>query len=274
MTLIAGKELQRSKDGEDPKTLNELFWNSVKRFSSLDAVKFRDRGGFSGLTFAEYGDKVRYLSMGFKSLGLDKGDKVSLFSRTRYEWAMSDLAIQTAGGVTVSIYPTLASNTVQYIVHHSDSKMIILENRELLEQLWQVEKDLPHLKYIITIEDFGKPREDIFCLDELLERGKEYESNNPDIYEETWNSIQPDDLSSIIYTSGTTGPPKGVMLSHWNWVFTALSSSQLTILKEGEPGMAFLPMAHVYMRLTYFTSVLGGATMYFTLPEYLADDLV
>ncbi len=274
MTLIKGKDLLHSKEGNDPKTLSELFWNSVTRFSNLDAVKYRDQGGFSGFTFAEYGEKVKHLSLGLKSLGLDKGDKVSLFSRTRYEWAMSDLAIQTAGGVTVSIYPTLSSKTVQYIVHHSDSKMIVVENRKLLEQLLQLEGDLPQLQYIITIEDLGKPQENILSLAELMERGKEYICENMDIYEETWKSVQPDDLSSIIYTSGTTGPPKGVMLSHWNWVFTALASSQLTILKEGEPGMAFLPMAHVYMRLTYFTSVLGGATMYFTLPEHLAEDLV
>jgi long-chain acyl-CoA synthetase len=277
MTLIKGEDFQISKEdgqpGDNPRTVNELFWRSVARFPRLDAVKYRDRGGFSGLTFAEYGTKVKHLSLGLKSLGLEKGDKASLFSRTRYEWALSDLAVQSAGAVTVSIYPTLATNTVKYIVDHSDSKIIILENRKLLEQLLPVAGDLPLLRHIVTIEDCGKPQDNIFTLDELVERGKGYENENPGACEATWKSVQPDDLSSIIYTSGTTGPPKGVMLSHWNWVFTALASARLTVLAEGEPGMAFLPMAHVYMRLAYFTSVLGGATMYFTLPEHLAEDL-
>ncbi|MBT9132980.1 MAG: Long-chain-fatty-acid--CoA ligase FadD15 [Firmicutes bacterium] len=255
-------------------TINELFWNTVEQHPEIVAVCYRDGDSFAKITYREAGERAKTLSQGLLSLGLNKGDKVSLLSETRQEWGRADLAILTAGGVTVTIFPTLSPKTVQYIANHSDSKMIFVENQEQLEKVLSVWEQLPQLKQVIVFEPLrARPRANIHTLSEVMEIGRQFETSNPNRYEEVWRSVKPEDLSSIVYTSGTTGPPKGVMLSHWNWCFCANSSAQLIDLAPGEPALGFLPMAHVYARIAYFGALKSAATVYISSPKDLAENL-
>ncbi|HOB87812.1 MAG TPA: long-chain fatty acid--CoA ligase, partial [Bacillota bacterium] len=177
------------------------------------------------------------------------------------------------GGVTVTIYPTLSGKTVQYIVDNSDSRILILENQEQLDKILPLWDKLPKLEHIITMEPTARPLENIYTLAEVAERGRRFEAENPGVYEKVWRSVEPDDLSSLVYTSGTTGQPKGTMLSHWNWGFNVYSVTQIVSFDPGEILLAFLPLAHVYMRLVLFTAFHCNATSYFSLPENLGADL-
>ena len=270
MTVVKGKELGEVKR----ESINDLFWATVERYPDIDAVRYRTGDGFTGLTYRQFGEQVKGLAQGLMSLGLNKGDKVSLLAETRCEWALADMAILTAGGVTVTVYPTLSARTVQFITGNSDSRMIIVENREQLEKVFSVWDELPQLEQVIIIEaETEKPRENIRTLSELMELGRRYGADHPAAYEERWRSVAPADLSSIVYTSGTTGLPKGTMLSHWNWRFNVYAVVQLVDFSPGETMLAFLPLAHVYMRLVYFAAVSAAATIYFSRPESLAQDL-
>lgn len=268
--IVKGKEL-----GDIKKiTVNELFWNTVEQYPEIVAVCYRDGDNFTKMTYREAGERAKTLSQGLLSLGLNKGDKVSLLSETRQEWGRADLAILTAAGVTVTIFPTLSPKTVQYITNHSDSKMIFVENQEQLEKVLSVWEQLPQLKQVIVFEPLTtKPRANIYTLSEVMEMGRQFERLNPNRYEEIWRSVKPEDLSSLVYTSGTTGPPKGVMLSHWNWCFCAISTAQTIDIKPGEPALGFLPMAHVYARIACFGALKSGATVYFSSTKNLAEDL-
>jgi len=266
---MRGKEMEKVSR----ESLNQMFWNSMEQYSELDAVKYRVGDEFLGYTYGEFGDKVRLLAQGLMSLGLKKEDKVSLLSETRWEWVLADFAILTAAGITVTIYPTLPSSLIKHIVQDSDSVAIILENQEQLDRLMEVVDDLEELKYIITIEETTRDRENILTLEEVMEKGKDFQANNPGLYEERWKSVTPDDLSSIVYTSGTTGLPKGTMLSHWNWRFNFYSVTQVFTFGPGDRLLAFLPLAHAYMRCVCLGIVGVGATTYFSLPERLAEDL-
>jgi len=267
--IMRGKEMEKVSR----ESLNQMFWNSMEQYSELDAVKYRVGDEFLGYTYGEFGDKVRLLAQGLMSLGLKKEDKVSLLSETRWEWVLADFAILTAAGITVTIYPTLPSSLIKHIVQDSDSVAIILENQEQLDRLMEVVDDLEELKYIITIEETTRDRENILTLEEVMEKGKDFQANNPGLYEERWKSVTPDDLSSIVYTSGTTGLPKGTMLSHWNWRFNFYSVTQVFTFGPGDRLLAFLPLAHAYMRCVCLGIVGVGATTYFSLPERLAEDL-
>jgi long-chain acyl-CoA synthetase len=268
--VVKGKEL-----GDVKKiTVNELFWNTVEKYPEIVAVYHREGSNFAAITYRKAGERVKALSQGLLSLGLAKGDKVSLLSETRHEWTQTDVAILTAGGVTVTIFPTLSPKTVQYIVNHSDSKMIFVENQEQLEKVLSVWDELPRLKHVIIFEPpTTKPRANIHTLLEVMEMGAQFERSNPNRYEEVWRSVKPEDLSSLVYTSGTTGPPKGVMLSHWNWVFCAISSAQLIELAPGEVALGFLPLAHVYTRVACFGAFKSATTVYLSSPKTLAEDL-
>ncbi|MCL0079899.1 long-chain fatty acid--CoA ligase [Dehalococcoidia bacterium] len=240
------------------------------------AVYYRDEAGnfTKKITYREAGERAKALSQGLLSLGLNKGDKVSLLSETRYEWMQADIAILTAGGVTVTIFPTLSPTTVQYIANHSDSKMIFVENQEQLNKVLLVWEELPQLKEVIVFEPLiTKPRANIYTLSEVMEMGRQFEASNPGRYEKIWRSVKPEDLSSFVYTSGTTGPPKGVMLSHWNWCCCAISLTQVISFTPREAALAFLPLAHVYARVAYFAMLKSAVTVYVSSPKDLAEDL-
>ncbi len=270
MTVVRGKELGEVKH----ESINDLFWATVERYPDIEAVRYRTGDDFTGLTYREFGEQVKGLAQGLMSLGLNSGDKVSLLAETRYEWALADLAILTAGGVTVTVYPTLSARTVQFIAGNSDSRMIIVENQEQLKKVLSVWEELPQLEQVIMIEgETEKPQENICTFSELMELGLQYSADHPTAYEERWRSVAPTDLSSIVYTSGTTGLQKGAMLSHWNWRFNVYAVVQLVDFNPGETMLAFLPLAHVYMRLVYFAAVSAAATIYFSRPESLAKDL-
>lgn len=270
MTVVKGRDL-----GEvSRETINDLFWASVEKYPDIEAIRYRDGDGFGGFNYRELGDRVRYLAQGLISLGLKKGEKVSLLSDTRFEWVVADLAILTAAGVTVTIYPILSARTIRFIVDNSDSKIIILENSEQLETVLSVLDQLPSLKHILVMEELDeRPRENVITLAEAMEAGRRFEKENPGVYEKVWQSVAPEELSSIVYTSGTTGLPKGTMLSHWNWRFNVHAVVDLVDFEPGDSLLAFLPLAHVYMRLVYFAALFAGSTTYFSKPETLAQDL-
>jgi len=270
MKVVKGRDLGDVKK----ETINDLFWNTVEEFPEITAVRYRGAEDFKSLTYSEIGDMVKNLGQALISLGIRKGDKVSLLSETRYEWTVADFAILTAAGVTVTVYPTLSERTIQYIVDNSDSKIIIVENREQLDKVLSIKDQLPKLEHTIVIEDLGEINgEKILTLEEAFEVGRRYGSDNPDTYKKAWSSVKPEDLSSIVYTSGTTGLPKGAMLSHWNWRFNVYAVVDLVDFDPGDSLLAFLPLAHVYMRLVYFAAVNAAATTYFSLPDTLAQDL-
>ncbi len=271
MKLVKGRKLGAVKR----ETINELFWNTISKYPDIVAVRFRNgREDFVSITYREMSEKVKELALALISLGIKKEDKVSLLSETRYEWVVADFAILTAAGVTVTVYPTLSERTIQYIVDNSDSKIMIVEDREQMDKVLSVRAQLPKLTQIIVIDskDIEKG-ENIITLEEACEMGRRFGEENPDLYEKTWQSVEPDDLSSIVYTSGTTGLPKGTMLSHWNWRFNVYAVVDLVEFDPGDSLLAFLPLAHVYMRLVYFAAVNNGATTYFSLPDTLAQDL-
>lgn len=270
MKVVEGEKLGKIKR----ETINDLFWETINNYPGLEAVRYRQGDDFTGLTYQEMGAQVKELALALIAFGIKKGDKVSLLSETRYEWVVADFAILTAAGVTVTVYPTLTERIVKFIIDNSDSKIIIVENREQLEKVLSVQDQLPKLKQVIVIDDANhKPGDIIYTFSEAMEIGRQHGSKNPDIYETTWQSVKPEDLSSIVYTSGTTGLPKGAMLSHWNWRFNVYAVVQLVDFEPGDTLLAFLPLAHVYMRLVYFAAVNAAATTYFSLPDTLARDL-
>jgi long-chain acyl-CoA synthetase len=270
MKLVEGRDLGAVKR----ETINELFWGTINNYPDIVAVRYRDGEDFVSITYREMGEKVKNLALALISLGITKEDKVSLLSETRYEWVVADFAILTAAGVTVTVYPTLSERTIQYIVDNSDSKIIIVEDLDQLGKVLSVRSQLPKLTHIIVIDSQGhEESENIITLDQADEIGRRFGSANPEIYEKTWKSVDPEDLSSIVYTSGTTGLPKGAMLSHWNWRFNVYAVVDLVEFKPGDSLLAFLPLAHVYMRLVYFAATYSAATTYFSKPDTLAQDL-
>jgi long-chain acyl-CoA synthetase len=238
------------------KTMADLALLAARKHAGRTALKYKQGDEWIDVSFEQFGDAIRETALGLMSLGLQKGDRVSILSNTRPEWAYACFAILSAGGISVSIYQTNSPSEVQYVANHSESKAIFVEDAEQLEKVRKCRADLPALEHIIVFEPSDGSSEDAISLDELRAKGRE---GDPAMLDERINSVTPDDYSIFIYTSGTTGPPKGVMLTHDNYRQVINMSEARGTFEQDDLVYLFLPLAHAFALLVQFAATDLGA---------------
>ncbi|HEX6713073.1 MAG TPA: AMP-binding protein, partial [Thermoleophilaceae bacterium] len=238
------------------KTMADLALLAARKHAGRTALKYKKGDEWIDVSFEEFGDAVRETALGLMALGLEKGDRISILSNTRPEWAYACFAILSAGGISVSIYQTNSPSEVQYVADHSESKAIFVEDAEQLEKVRTCRADLPHLEHIVVFEPGDGSSEDAISLDDLRAKGREGDAAKLD---ERIASVAPQDHAIFIYTSGTTGPPKGVMLTHDNYrQVISMTQSQGTF-EQDDLVYLFLPLAHAFALLVQFGATDLGA---------------
>ncbi len=240
-------------------TLSQLFLNTVKTYIKDDLMLFKKEGQYTPISTGEFEAKVKHLCLGLKDLGLGAGDKMIILSENRPEWVISDLANLCLGGVTVPVYTTLVPEQVRYIVDDSDSKIVVCSNPELWKSIEAVKNQLTKVTHFISF-DPGAP-DWTLSLEQVQEKGKQLEKKNPELFEKMAAEIKSGDLATIIYTSGTTGPPKGVMLTHHNFVSNVKASAPLLPFSDKDTGMSLLPLSHSFERMVTYCYVYKGCTI-------------
>ena len=148
-------------------TLLTYFQKHVKEQPNRVALRHKDYGIWHDVTWLQYGEKVRQVAMGLISLGLKKGECVSIISENRPEWVYSDFGIMSAGGTTAGVYTTNAAEQCGYIVQNSGSRFYIAENEEQFDKTLKFRKDNPHLEKVIVMEMEGLKRYKDPYVDEL-----------------------------------------------------------------------------------------------------------
>jgi long-chain acyl-CoA synthetase len=252
-------EIDRAVEGQ---TLCSAFAETATRHRDLEALRWRGAQGWSALTWGQYREHVRDLSVGLQALGFGRGSFGAILMRNRPEHAIADLAIVHAGGTPVSLYATLAPEQIAYIVNHCEAAVIFVEDASFLARLLTVRKDLPHLRRIVLIE--GDATGEVMHWDDLMETGRAQAASRPDAFDESWRQVGPQDLATLIYTSGTTGPPKAVMIDHRNVCWTVQCGHLEQVIKTGDRQLSYLPMAHVAERFTgHWSSIVNGTTVSF-----------
>jgi len=220
--------------------LTDMLWTNESEYPASVVFSRRDGAAWTDVTSKAFAEQVRALAAGFVANGLQVGDRVGLMSRTRYEWALADFAIWTAGGVTVPIYETSSAEQVEWILSDSGATAVVIENDGHAETLAAVRSRLTDLRHSWVIDggDFDK----------LVEQGKGVERSELD---KRHGALTPDTLATIIYTSGTTGRPKGCELTHGNFLFDIASTTEGLAEFYNEEGstLLFLPLAHVFGRI-------------------------
>ncbi|MFA5021775.1 MAG: long-chain fatty acid--CoA ligase [Patescibacteria group bacterium] len=227
-------------------TIPQKFTETAQKFAKRPALKFKYHGAYIDITFDQLQKRVNIMAKGLKELGINQGDRVAILSENRTEWVRADLAIMTLGAITVPVHTTLSPKIIQHILNDSQSSILLVSNQEQFNKLLLIIKDLPHLKTIIFI-DLDQPNnhhdldKKIVSLQTVMELG---ENSNQSI------TIQAEanDIASIIYTSGTTAVPKGVMLTHRNFLFDAEASVTAVPVNEHDILLSFLPLSHVLER--------------------------
>ncbi len=245
----------------------KVFRQTVGKYGDRVAMRKKDYGLWHDISWNEYYRLAKYVGSALISMGLGKGDCVSIIGENCPEWVSIDLGIQGAGGVAVGVYTTNAWPQVEYVVKDSESKFFFVENEEQLDKWLHFKDNVPSLQKVIVwdlegLRHFEDPM--VMSYEDLLEMGREIVEKEPNLYEQRTDQINPEDLSVLVYTSGTTGPPKGSMLTHRNVTWMARAIVMDDPVQDHDNVMSFLPLCHIFERLfSVFVHVTYGYTVNF-----------
>ena len=246
--------------GTGSKTIADLLPLAVEQHADKPALRHKVGDQWHDTSYRELGDSVSEISRGLIDLGIAPGDRVSILSHTRPEWTHAYFGISCAGAAGVSIYQTNSPAECHYVLEHSESRAVFVEDAEQLAKIREIEDRLPKLEFVIVFEPGDADLGDAISLDDLRERGRGRDASE---VEERYGAVTPDDICLYIYTSGTTGPPKGCLLSHGNYRAITTASEQQGVLAEGDTVYLFLPLAHAFALLIQFVALdLGGTIAY------------
>lgn len=259
-------------------TVSALFARRVERDASKIALREKDFGVWNELSWSDWGERASAVAHGLWHLGLERGEVCSVAAEVCKEWLFADLGIITAGAVTNGVYPTDASNQVEYLINDSGSTFYFAEDEEQLDKVLEVRANTPTLRYIIIFDMEGlRHLDDSMCLsfDALLELGRRHRDEAPTLWRDSIEQTKPEDLMILTYTSGTTGPPKGAMISQANMLFMMANLSDCLGFNEHDEQLGFLPIAHVAGRMFYVFSVIASRSLVNLIedPETALSDL-
>jgi long-chain acyl-CoA synthetase len=247
-------------------TITARFHDTVERRGDHVALKHRDGDDWGEISWNGYAEAVREVAMGLAALGVEPGQAVAILSRNRPEWHIADVGAMCAGAVTVPIYTTSSPSQAAYIAGHAEAAVIVVEDEEQLRKIEKERSELPSLRHAVVIDDHPESADGfVLSMRDLRERGRSYDAEHPNEYDERRAKAGPDDVATIVYTSGTTGPPKGAMLTHHNVVWTVGSLLQVFDEPFGTGRrLSFLPLSHIAERITsHMSQVVNGFETWF-----------
>jgi long-chain acyl-CoA synthetase len=215
-------------------------------------------GAWTDVTCAAAAAQIRSAASGLIAHGVQAGDRVAIFSATRYEWAILDFAILSVGAVTVPIYETSSAEQVRWVLQDSGAVAVFAETDHHASMVAELAAELPSLRLVLHIDGSG-PK----ALDQLADEGA---SVDPAELTARVDALRSQDPATLIYTSGTTGRPKGCQLTHSNLVYETRGAKEVlpTLLRKGERLLVFLPLAHVLARALTLCAFHNKVTVGFT----------
>ena len=208
------------------------------------AVEFKVNGGWQQLTWQEYIDKVTAAYQFLKQNNFTEKKHVGVMSSTRWEWAVLDLAILGAGGVTIPLYPNLSNDDLVFIINNSDLEILIVENEAMRSQVDSVKSEFEKNVQVILLSE--------------IELNAIVSTETKSDFFSKCVTLDPKDRATIIYTSGTTGRPKGAVILHEAIASVVTEGFALFNVKPSYKTLTFLPFAHVLGRLEHWGSCYNG----------------
>lgn len=263
-------------DGQD--TTPKLFRLRCQTLGQRTAHREKKLGIWRSHSWADYFTGAKNLGLGLVSLGLKRGEVVSILSEDCKEWMYADMGVQSVGGICSGVYTTDSASQLEYLVNNSDSRFLIVENDEQLDKYLQVRETMPGLTKVIVIEreglhGFSDPH--IIFLDELYQIGADYDAANPQAFDTSIDATKPEDTAILVYTSGTTGKPKGAMISHSNLMYSVSAGLRQAPVYDTDDQLCFLPLCHILERVFSVNSPIAAASTinFAESPETIFDNL-
>ncbi|WP_120635423.1 long-chain fatty acid--CoA ligase [Ruegeria sp. EL01] len=248
-------------------TICQLFQSRCAELGDRTAHREKDLGVWKSYSWSDYWQHAKWIGLGLRQLGLERGDVVSVLSEDRKEWAWFDMGIQGIGGISSGVYTTDAASQLQYLINDSGSRFLIVEDEEQLDKFLEIEAEVPDLLRVIILEDEGlhdldHPR--CMMIKDLYDIGKQAEAEHSGMFEAEIALAKPQDTALLVYTSGTTGQPKGAMLSHENILAAIESGARALPTLASDEQLCFLPLCHILERdVSVFYPLAGRCTVNF-----------
>jgi long-chain acyl-CoA synthetase len=254
-------------------TIAAMVKSRVDKYGDRDMMAAKRGGAWKKFSWNYFWNTARNLGLAMISMGIDKGDRVAIFSDNSPEWQMADIGILGIGAVNVPLYSTITAKQAEYILDDSGSRIVFVGSEDHMNRVLEVKDDLPELAKVVTMDNTPSDHPDVVTWDEMVKMGEQYD--NQEEFDKRLDSVKPDDLSSFVYTSGTTGNPKGVMLTHDNFLSNVKATSSLIDIDDTDICLSFLPLSHSLERMGgYYTSVYNGVTIYHAQSiDTLVDDI-
>ena len=251
-------------DYDSCRSLPVMFFEQAARFSDKPFLWAKRAGAYQPISWAETARNVRRLALGLRSIGIAPGERVGLVSENRPEWVIADLAIMSAGAVTVPAYVTHTIDDHRHVLANSGARAVIVSRPPLSARVLAAANQVSTIHTVVAIEQAaGQASEvDIRSWEELLERGGETADNIDEIVA----AIEPDDMACLMHTSGTGGVPKGVMTTHRNIIANCRGAYRLLAMVGlgDDVFLNFLPLSHTYEHTAGMMFPISlGAQIYF-----------
>ena len=257
-------------------TTPAVFKQTVANRGDMVAMRYKDLGLWHDISWDQYYESALDIGAALIEIGLEKGASAAIIGDNCPEWAMIDMGIQCAGGVSVGIYTTNAWQEMQYVVDNSDSVFLFAENEEQLDKWLNFRDEVPALKKVIVwdtkgLREFSDPM--VISLDKFIEHGKTVSQAAVD---QRMGELRAADLCVLIYTSGTTGPPKGAMLTHGNVTWMATAIAEQNPMSKQDEVLSFLPLCHIFERLFSVFAHLRHAYVvnFVEKPDTITDNMI
>ncbi len=245
----------------DDRTIGKMFFSRAERYGSRTLFKVKRDGQYRDISWADTSQAVKEFALWLLDAGVNHGDRVALLSENRPEWATTDLAILSIGAVDVPIYATNTPKQVEYIINNSSSRILVVSNEKQLKKALEVRPNCASLEKIVIFDEIGPTDYPMVCTFKEV-RAKGCQSGKDSLFKQRLDAIKPEELASIIYTSGTTGDPKGVMLTHDNFLANCRSVKQILPITEEDTCLSFLPLSHSFERMAgYYVPIYQGITI-------------
>jgi len=233
-------------------TLPKLLRRNYLKHTSAVAIREKDMGIWQSYTWTNYYELVKHLCLAFISMELKPGERVSILAENKPHAYWFELAAHSARAVVVGIFADCTPPEVEYYVGHSDSRFVVCQDQEQVDKVLEIQGKVPNVQKVIYWDPKGlwnytNPL--LINMDQMIEIGKMYEKDHPNLFEESIDLTRGDDLSVFFYSSGTTGTPKAAMVTHQALIGMAEAITEVDHYKENEEYLSFLPIAWIAEQL-------------------------
>ena len=272
-----------------PTNLATIFYNRIEQMGEFPALKFKvNKGAYQDMSWRELGRYVKEIGCGLAELGVDQDGKVAIFSQTSHLWVIADLATISNGAVSVPIYPTCSLSDIEYIINNSESEVVFVQNKRLLQKAVSIKEKLPSVKAFVLMDPTAKQKSvEEFCSEnnlpegyvlsvaDLQKLGAKRLTKDSNLIEERIAATSVNNVATIIYTSGTTGTPKGVPLTHRNILSVLQDLTVVLPVTHEDLYLSYLPLSHVFERICgeFYWMHSGGTCAFAEGIEYMAKNM-